>query len=112
MNIKVTDEGGHVRISLVDGADTVGVASLKTAAYHEAVRKLVSFALKDATATLKVKLGELIWTEAIRAFGDDTERAMKKIAEFGWTQVNIDRFAEALARDVIMGLTEHLPEHQ
>ncbi len=112
IKLTVRNDKGRAQLVLMHDKELIGMASMAWSIYKVAAKMLLEFVMTNATATLEKSLGTLIYKEAIRASGDDPERAAKKIAEMGWTQPDIERFAKTLAYDVVEGLVKHLPEHQ
>lgn len=110
LRLRGEDEGfGRIRLSLMRDQSVIGVASVSQHEYVETWKKMLSFAREIARKAILDHLGEMLWHDAQSGSDLSVEAAKERLIDFGWTNLKIEQYADALAREIAKKLAEEMP---
>jgi hypothetical protein len=107
----VRDDQGRASIVLNYDGRAVGIVSMSWLAYEALCREIMTNVVKIARNSMTENLGTLLWQDAQRSSQEDPDLAKRRLLEFGWSQEQIERYADVLAKNLATILVNVLPEY-
>lgn len=108
--LRVDEENGSARVSLMDGSAVIGVTMMSWHDYTTLCRTLLKSMLVSSRGVISKTLQERLWTDAQATFDNSPELAKIKLAEFGWTHDKINAYADLIAVELSKMMADLLPE--